>query len=178
MASAAAEDTKPDVPQKKKGGGSPLMAIVAAVLLSTGASAGVSFMLTKHQLTAAAPADGEHAAKDGEGAAEARKAPPNYVPLDPAFVVNLESDDTRFLQVQVQLMTRDAKAPDVLKVHEPRIRNAVLLLFSQQHPQDVATRDGKERLQAAVLAEIQKILTEETGKPLVEAVYFTSFVMQ
>lgn len=161
--------------------GSPLLAIVLAVLVSTAASAGLSFFLVRHALQAAAPQDAE-AAGEGESAqaAEAKpRDPPNYVPLDPAFVVNLEStDDTRFLQVQVQLMTRDAHAVDLLKLHEPRIRNALLMIFSQQHPSDIATREGKEKLQATVLAEIQRILTEETGKPEVEAVYFTSFVTQ
>lgn len=160
-----------------KGGGSPMMAMLIAVVVSTAASAGVSFMLVQHALDAAAhKAD---AAAEGEAApANKPKDPPNYVPLDPAFVVNLEADDTRFLQVQVQLMTRDAHAVDVLKLHEPRIRNALLMLFSQQHPADIATLAGKQKLQAAVLGEVQKILTDETGKPLVEAAYFTSFVMQ
>ena len=135
---------------------------------------GISFLLIRQQLSAAAPAHGE--AKAAEEKVE--KGPPNYIPLDPAFVVNLEGADTRFLQVQVQMMTRDPKGGEELKVHEPRIRSALLMLFSQQQPQDIATREGKEKLQADVLAEIQKIMTEETGKPLVEAVYFTSFVTQ
>ena len=159
------------------GGRSPLIAIVAAVVISTMASAGISFLLIRQQLSAAAPAHGE----DGEAKAaeeKVEKGPPNYIPLDPAFVVNLEGADTRFLQVQVQMMTRDPKGGEELKVHEPRIRSALLMLFSQQQPQDIATREGKEKLQADVLAEIQKIMTEETGKPLVEAVYFTSFVTQ
>ncbi|NGY06911.1 flagellar basal body-associated FliL family protein [Solimonas terrae] len=183
MASAAtANDEDPAKPAAKaKKGGSPMLAIIIAVVLSTGASAGISFMLVRHALDAAAhKAD---AAADGEGdggKADAAKPrdPPNYVPLDPAFVVNLEADDTRFLQVQVQLMTRDAHAVDTLKLHEPLIRNALLMLFSQQHPADVATLAGKEKLQADALAEIQRILTQETGKPQIEAVYFTSFVMQ
>lgn len=176
MASAATDETKSAASPKKSA--SPLPAILIAVVLSTGASAGISFMLTRHEL-AARDAAKQAEAEGGEGAAAAaKKEPPNYVPLDPAFVVNLESDDTRFLQVQVQLMTRDAHAVDLIKLHEPRIRNTLLLLFSQQQQQDIATRAGKEKLQATVLAEIQKILSEETGKPLVEAVYFTSFVTQ
>lgn len=183
MASAATatnEDiTKPAASKKgaKKGDGSPVMAILIAVVISTTASAGVSFMLVQHGLDAAAH-KAEAAAEGDASPASLPKAPPNYVPLDPAFVVNLEADDTRFLQVQVQLMTRDAKAVDILKLHEPRIRSALLMLFSQQQPSDIATVAGKQKLQAAVVNEVQKILTEETGKPLVDAAYFTSFVMQ
>jgi flagellar FliL protein len=183
MASAATatdEDVSKPAVKVKKTGGSPLLAIALAVVVSTAASAGVSFMLTRHALAAAAHADDAAAESDGDdkAAAEKPKDPPNYLPLDPAFVVNLEADDTRFLQVQVQLMTRDAHAVDTLKLHEPRIRNALLMLFSQQHPADIATLAGKQKLQAESLDQIQKILVEETGKPLVEAVYFTSFVTQ
>ncbi|HET8880672.1 MAG TPA: flagellar basal body-associated FliL family protein [Solimonas sp.] len=182
MASAATA-TDEDVPKPavkaKKTGGSPLLAIALAVVVSTAASAGVSFMLTRHALAAAAHADATAEGEAGDkAAADKPKDPPNYLPLDPAFVVNLEADDTRFLQVQVQLMTRDAHAVDTLKLHEPRIRNALLMLFSQQHPADIATLAGKQKLQAESLDQIRKILVEETGKPLVEAVYFTSFVTQ
>ncbi|MND09812.1 flagellar basal body-associated protein FliL [compost metagenome] len=52
------------------------------------------------------------------------------------------------------------------------------MLFGAQKPADITTREGKEKLQADVLAEMQKIMKEETGKPSVDAVYFTSFVMQ
>lgn len=181
MASAATatdEDT-PAAANKAgaKKGGSPMVAILIAVVVSTAASAGVSFMLVQHALDAVTQ-KAEGTAEGEAPEASKPKDPPNYVPLDPAFVVNLEADDTRFLQVQVQLMTRDAHAVETLKLHEPRIRNALLMLFSQQHPADIATLAGKEKLQAAVLDEVQKILTEETGKPTVEAAYFTSFVMQ
>lgn len=186
MASAATA-TDEDVPKPASKatarGGSPLVAIIAAVVIATAASAGVSFVLIHRALDAAAAptAAATDAAGEGEGeapVADKLKDPPNYLPLDPAFVVNLEADDMHFLQVQVQLMTRDAHALETLRLHEPRIRNALMMLFSQQHPADIASREGKEKLQATVLAEVQKILTEETGKPLVEGAYFTSFVMQ
>ena len=43
---------------------------------------------------------------------------------------------------------------------------------------ELSSREGKEELQAEALASIQGILERETGIPGVEAVYFTSFVMQ
>jgi flagellar FliL protein len=53
-----------------------------------------------------------------------------------------------------------------------------LLLFGQQHAFDLSSRAGKETLQAKALAEIQRVLKEETGSPGIEAVYFSSFVIQ
>lgn len=159
----------------KKGGG--LATLLVAVLLSVGASAGVSWFLMQQavaELKAAAAPEGEDVA-----AAPQPKAPPVYMPLEPAFVVNLEDPSgLRFLQMQMEVMGRDAKLLEGSRQHMPRIRNALLMLLGQQKIDELATREGKERLQAAVLAEIRKILQEETGQPVVEAVYFTSFVMQ
>jgi len=173
MAKATANQEATAAPAAKRG---LLLPIVISMVIATGASAGISFVLTKHALSTAI------AGKDEEGGAEksepVKKGPPIYVPFDPAFVVNLEGDESRFMQAQVQLMTRDAQAADLIKVHEPRLRNALLMMFSQQRAADIATREGKEQLQATVLAEVQKIMTEETGKPAIEAVYFTSFVTQ
>jgi flagellar FliL protein len=163
-------------PPAKKGGG--LLPMLLAVVLSVGASAGVSWFLMQRavaEFKAATPVEGEEQAE----AAPVPKAPPVYMSIDPAFVVNLEDPSgLRFLQLQMEVMGRDAKLLEASKQHLPRIRNALLMLLGQQKIADLSTRDGKERLQAAVLAEFQKILQEETGQPVVEAVYFTSFVMQ
>lgn len=114
-------------------------------------------------------------------AADAAKPPPPalYIPLDPAFVINLaDSDGGRYLQLEVQLMTRNPKVEDVVRGHTPLIRNRLLLLFGQQLSTNLRTREDKERLQAEALAEVRAILTEAIGEPGVEALYFTSFVSQ
>jgi flagellar FliL protein len=106
--------------------------------------------------------------------------PPQYVALDPPFVVNFEADEqVRFLQVTVQLMSRDAATIEVLKANDPVVRNDLLLLFGGQKYSVIATRDGKETLRKQTLAAVRKIVASAGGKPeKVEAVYFTSFVMQ
>jgi len=107
------------------------------------------------------------------------KAPLNYVPLDPPFVVNFTADtDIRFLQITVEVGTRDSEAVEQIKEHRPAIRNSLVMLFSSQDPYTLNTREGKEKLRAETLAEIQKVLKEETGNAVVENAYFTSFVMQ
>jgi flagellar FliL protein len=60
----------------------------------------------------------------------------------------------------------------------PRIRNDLLMLFSQQTVTGLSTLAGKQALEKAALASVQKVMTQETGKPGVDALYFTSFVMQ
>ncbi len=150
--------------------------ILVAVLLSTLGGAGAAWFVAK-QAVATVQSNAE-AAEDGE-APSVPKTPALYVALEPAFIVNLEDERAqRFLQVQVEIMSRDAKAIEQVQKHTPRIRSQLLLLFGQQKAAELATRPGKEKLQADVLAEIQSVLRAETGKADVEAVYFTSFVIQ
>lgn len=133
--------------------------------------------------TAQADGDGEEGDDeegDGEGDGEEDVIQPAiYLPVDPAFVVNFAAQGkARFLQVTVEVMTRDPHMPDQIKLHMPVIRNNLMLLFSSQSYDGVSTLEGKEALREEALEVVQQILEEETGDPGVEAVYFTSFVMQ
>lgn len=177
-------------PKSKK----TLFIIIGAVVASAAISGGAVFFLTpKHPAPAAegegesaeaAPAEhgeapkAEHGGGGGDKAKGGKHGGSSYYPLTPAFVVNLSGDDTsHFLQVEMELQVASG-AEEALKQHNPQIRNSVLMLLSQQSAADVASRESKEALQAKVLAEIQRILTKETGKAGVDAVFFTSFVMQ
>src|SRR5690606_19698335 len=108
------------------------------------------------------------------------KLPPQFVELDPPFVVNFQpGSSARFLQVAVQVMTRDPQVVATLEHLAPIIRNDLLLLFGNKQVAEVATPEGKEALRTATLEAVRKVLAEEGGKPeALEAVYFTSFVMQ
>lgn len=181
-----AKDDEQDTPAKaveaeapKKKGGAAL-GLILAVVLSVGASAGVSWFLVHGAVSELkAQAAGEGAGAEGEAKPEVPTEPANYIALDPAFVVNLEDEQSaRFLQVQIEVMTRDPHAVEQVTRHAPRIRSALLLLLGQQKAAVLQTREGKEALQAQVLAEIQNILKAETGESAIEAVYFTSFVIQ
>lgn len=104
---------------------------------------------------------------------------PIYWGLEPAFVVNYQDSQTlRFLQVGVQVMAYDQETIDLLKANEPLVRNALLMLFSDQQYQNLITREGKDKLRASALAELRKIVDEHSGKSGPDSVYFTSFVMQ
>jgi flagellar FliL protein len=102
-----------------------------------------------------------------------------YVPIEPTFVVNFEGKSkVKFLQVSVEVMTRDESVVESIKKHMPVIRNNLTFLFSGRTYEDVKTIKGKERLRTAALEEVQNIMEEETGNSAVEALYFTSFVTQ
>lgn len=102
-----------------------------------------------------------------------------YYTLDPNLVVNFtDARAIRFLQVGVSLMSHDPKAIDAAKAAEPVIRNALLLLFSNQDYATLSSPKGKLELQKEALQKVQAVVEQSLGRPGIEAVYFTSFVMQ
>lgn len=147
-----------------------IITLLLLVLLGGGAAAYYAFVLKD--------------AKDKEDSAAAEAAHPKgpalYVALDPPFVVNFEAEQlVRFLQVTVQVMSRDPATVDLIKANDPVVRNDLLLLLGNQRYETISSREGKENLRQAALEAVRKVVTNAGGKAeQVEAVYFTSFVMQ
>ena len=160
----AAEDAAPAGKSKK----TLIIVMVLAVLLLAGGGLGAWFTFAPH------------GNKKHQAAKLEPPAPALYVALDPPFVVNFEADQqVRFLQVTAQLMSRDPGTIELLKTNDPVVRNDLLMLFGGQKYSVVSTREGKEALRTQTLAAVRKIVAGAGGKPeKVEAVYFTSFVMQ
>ncbi|MET0288046.1 MAG: flagellar basal body-associated FliL family protein [Pseudoxanthomonas sp.] len=159
-----------DKGEKKKGGKLPLIIAIVAVLAAGGAGAG-------WYLSSKKAADSEHAAAAPKKAAV--PAPAQYLALDPPFVVNLSgTSGPQYLQVEVQLMTRDPIQLEHLKSNVPAIRADLLMLFAQQSGAEIVDVPGRKKLQAAALAEVQKLMTAETGEQCAEGLLFTSFVTQ
>ena len=102
-----------------------------------------------------------------------------YLPLDPAFVVNFrDAESLRYLQVGVTLMSHDPAAIDVAKAADPVIRDALVALFSNQDFTIIGDAAGRQKLQGEALAAVRKIVRARLGRPGIDALYFTSFVMQ
>lgn len=157
----------------RKGRARLVIALVAGVLVIGGA--GYAFMRGHHG------ADATVAGKAGKSA-RGPKAPPLpefYLPLEPAFVVNFRDDDSlRYLQVGVSLMSHDQAALTVAKGADPVIRDALVMLFSRQDYSILSDPAGKQKLQVEALAAVRKIVGARLGRPGIDALYFTSFVMQ
>ncbi len=148
-----------------------IIALVGLVLI--GASVGLTLFLVSGD-------KGDDTAAEEPVAEEQPLAKAIYMTLAPPFVVNFQTDKgrARFLQVSLKAMTRDEEVLNVVSQHMPLIRNNLILLFSKQKLDDLLTAEGKDKLRGEVLTEIQKVVEKEYGKPAVEAVYFTSFVIQ
>ena len=149
-----------------------LIIVIGAAVVLLGAGVGTAWWLS----TARHPAAAAGAAAKSEPPA----GPPLFLGLDPPFVVNFDAEQTvRFLQIAVQLETRDPATIELLKTNDPVVRNDLLLLFSNQKYAQLSSREGKEALRTEALESLRKVLAGAGGHPeRLEAVYFTSFVMQ
>jgi flagellar FliL protein len=127
----------------------------------------------------AKPAAKKKGAKDKDKK-DAPKGPAIYIGMEPPFVVNFEAGQaSRFLQVTVQVMTRDAETAKLVQDNDPMLRNDLLLLFGSQDSAAIATREGREELRKLALDTVKTGVKAEGGAPeKVEAVFFTTFVMQ
>lgn len=119
-----------------------------------------------------APAEAEKIEKAGH-----KKA--IYEPLDPAFLANYTvAGRQHYLQVSLAVMARDEEAIGAVKTHMPLLRNRIVMLLSGEVFEQLQSDSGRVQLQQKLLAAIQEILKKETGKPQIEQVFFTNFVMQ
>lgn len=156
-------------PEEKKGGKKGL--IIGLVLLLVLAGGGfAAFKLL----------GGKADPKKKEAAKKEQLLPARYVTLDPPFVVNFEAEsNVRFLQISIGIMTRDEKVEAIIKANDPRIRNDLLLILGNQNYETVSKLEGKEELRQRCLEAVRTVVLDSGGEgPKVEALYFTSFVMQ
>ena len=102
-----------------------------------------------------------------------------YEPLAPAFVVNFNQNGRqRYMQVSITMQGRDQAELDALKVHMPVIRNNLVMLFSGQPFDSLATPVGQEMLRQKATASVQEVAQKEVGKLVIDQLLFTNFVLQ
>ena len=168
-----AEETIEQGPEEAKGGGMMkmiMLGVAGLVLLGGGLFAGKTFMGGEP------PADAEVAEEE----AGPSRDPAIYQSLHPPLVVNFKDSlgDSHFMQVTMEVMARDQGIINSVREHTPAIRNALILHYSGAVYEKVTTREGKEQMLAEGLAEIRKVISEQTGEDGIEAVYFTALVIQ
>jgi len=162
--------------QPAKSGGMLKMIIfggIAVALLAAGIFAGPAVM------NMISP-DEEVEAESAEDESIAETGPAIYQSLHPPLIINFldQSGESHYMQITLEVMSRDQEMINALREHTPVIRNALILMFSAASYESAVTRDGKQQLLDDALQEIQTVMSEQTGKSGIEAVYFTSLVIQ
>jgi len=104
-----------------------------------------------------------------------------YYKIPEPFTINFlnqSAKQVRYLQIKVTLMAHDQDTIDQAELNLPMLQDALRSLFSEQSFEAVNTVSGRKALQVSSLNAINTILKEETGKDNLDAVYFTSFILQ
>ena len=104
-----------------------------------------------------------------------------YLNIKKPFVIQLPTKPRhRMMQVKIQITVNSQDNLDLATLHEPLIKNAISeVLYKYQTQPDIYNLiEGRREVKAACLKEVQEAMLKETGKPVVEKVLFTDFVMQ
>ena len=119
-----------------------------------------------------------HASEDEE-AKEGAAPVVSYVTLVPALVGNFgEGPKLKFFKADLSLRVTGADVEAKVKHHEPLIRNQLVMLFSQQTEVAMAAPGARETLRAEALKQVQDVLTQEEGQPLVDDLLFNNLIIQ
>lgn len=102
-----------------------------------------------------------------------------YVYLDPPFTVNFGTQGKlKFLRTQIALKVMTAEDAGKVLAHKPYLRNDLILLFSAQEPEIINSPQGRESLREIALDNLRARLQQLEGEPIIEALYFSNFVVQ
>jgi flagellar FliL protein len=105
----------------------------------------------------------------------------SYISLSPPLVGNYGLDGGPKLKVykaDVALRVTGDEAAKLVKVNEPLIRNQLVALFAQQTTETMNNVEAKEKLRQEALKQTQQVLSDETGKPVVEDLLFNNLIVQ
>lgn len=186
----ADEELELDV-NEKKGGNKTMIMIIVGILLLNGIGVGAWMFLSSGDSSE----DSSNASSSHASKSEVVSGPLKYLTLVPEFIVNFgPQSKVRYLQVDLQISTRQEDSFDVVSTYRPVLRNDILVLLSDVDYEDLKDRAGKEKLQKKLLNAINKVIvgaqqasaadSEKSAKDddvvngPIENVYFTSFIMQ
>lgn len=170
--------------EEQSGGGKSKLPIIGAVLAVLAIGGYFATPYVMNMISPPVEVDAEDAATTDAKETGNRKIdkskPALFTSLRPPLVINFRDSfgDAHFMQITLEIMARDQGVIDEVKNYVAVIRNSLILMFGSVDYDHVTTRAGKEKMLADALLEIQGIIEDETGKTGIEAVYFTSLIIQ
>lgn len=147
-----------------------ILVVIMAVGLSVGATL---FFLSGTEARDASPV-----AAEGESGASSDSAPALYYRFEKPFITTVAQEGkSRYLQVFVALVARDATSEAALGTHSPLLRSRLLTLFGSGNFLTLQSEEGRQALKSEALILVNEVLEAE-GAPPIERVLFTNFVLQ
>ena len=160
-----------------------LIVIIAIVLILIGGGIG-GYLFYKKSADKAhheGPGKGGHVEEEHkeEAAHEEKVEPDVFYNLPAPLIVDFPAGSSaKVIKISLTILVRGEQGAAALKKNEPMVRNNLLMAISAIGAEKLKTTEGKQELQALMLAEIGKVLEKMAGKNTAKDVYFTEFVMQ
>ncbi len=176
-----AENEDLDLGEEGKGSKKKLIIIIvlALVLLGGGGGAAWFFLMGDEPPPQGEQATARKDAGEEDGEAEDENAPPIYHQFKPVFVVSLPpGGKQKMLQLELQVLTHQAKVDDFLTTNDPMVRHHILNLLSEQTGEMLDGAEGKQRLRQAIIDKIKQLMKENGKRGEVDNVFFSQFVLQ
>ena len=118
----------------------------------------------------------------GEGGGEGAAQPTGigYYTLDPEFITNFLSEGPTlgYVRVKVDLMVDNAADIELLKRHDPLLRDAINTLLGSQTLEEVKSQEGREKVRLKCKAKVEELLTKEEGRKVIRDLLFTNYLYQ
>ena len=120
----------------------------------------------------------EGGGEGGEGAAQPTGI--GYYSLDPEFITNFinEGPNLGYVRVKVDLMVDNAADIELLKRHDPLLRDAINTLLGSQTLEEVKSQEGREKVRLKCKAKVEELLTKEEGRKVIRDLLFTNYLYQ
>ncbi len=172
------EEEAEQVDGEEGGGGKSKMGLIGIVVVLLAVFAGGGYFAAPYIQDMISPAEAE--AEAVEEPEPANTKPALFASLHPPLVINITDSygESHFLQVTLEVMAREQDVINEVKNHSAVIRNSLILMYGSVDFEYVVQRAGKEKMLSDALEEIREIVKRETGETGVEAVYFTSLIIQ
>ncbi|MDK9773991.1 flagellar basal body-associated protein FliL [Vibrio sp. B181a] len=154
-----------------KGKSKLLIIIIAVVVLLLGGGAAAFFLMGADEPAQAAQAE--------QTQAQTAAAPIAYVNIAQPFIFNVTGDRRdRLVQIKAQLMVRGSENEQLARYHSPLIESSLLSTFASATVEQLRSPTGRVELRDRASDDIKAALNAAVGKPVIEKVLFTDFVIQ
>ncbi|WP_104040529.1 flagellar basal body-associated protein FliL [Vibrio hyugaensis] len=148
-----------------------LLIIIAVVVLLIGGGAAAFFLMGSDEPAQAAQTQQAQAATAAE--------PIAYVNIAQPFIFNVTGDRRdRLVQIKAQLMVRGSENEQLARYHSPLIESSLLSTFASATVEQLRSPTGRVELRDRASDDIKAALNAAVGKPVIEKVLFTDFVIQ
>jgi len=103
-----------------------------------------------------------------------------YFTLEPDLTTNFYTKGKKlgYIQVRIDIMVASEADLQIIELHQPLIRDAVIELLGKQSEDTITSLAGREDLRKTLVSQLNETLLPETGKTIIADLLFTKYLYQ